>query len=129
MANFDLSIDLLKYWGAKIVTTKSGEEVVVIPIAANQFKKTSKGGLLSYLKATEKKQVGMYGDTHFIKPRFTKDGFASLTDEQRDAIPFIGSVTYPQYNNNNGNNVYGGHGSQPTYTPSTNAGDIPDSIF
>lgn len=128
MANFDLSIDLLKYWGAKIVTTKSGEEVVVIPIGVNGFKRTSKGGLLSYLKATEKKQLGAYGDSHFIKPRFTKEGYALLTDEQRDSIPFIGSVYYPT--NSGGNNNVGGHNNnQQPYTPSTNAEDIPDSIF
>ena len=125
MANFDLSIDLLKYWGARIITTKNGEEVVVIPIEANKFKRTSRGGLLSYLKATEKKQIGQYGDTHFVKPRFTKDAFASLTDEQRDSIPFVGSVYYPTPHVNNG----GGYGSQTPYAPTTDIGDIPDSIF
>lgn len=128
MANFNLSIDLTKFWGAKIITSKSGEEVIVIPIETNKLKKTTKGAVMAYLQATEKKQPGTYGDTHFIKPRFTKDTFASLTDEQRDNIPFVGSVYAPQ--NNYGNNNGGGYNNPNTYTPTNiSATDIDDSIF
>ena len=123
MANFNLSIDLTKFWGAKVVTTKGGDEVVVIPIAENRLKKTPKGAVMAYLQATEKKQVGQYGDTHFIKPKLTKDAFASLTDEQRNSIPFIGSIYYPT------NGVNNGGGTQSQYTPSVNVNDVDDSIF
>ena len=127
MANFNLSIDLMKFWGAKVVTTKSGEEVVVIPIEANFFAKTKNGGVTVSLQATEKKQIGPYGDTHFIKPRFKKDTFAQLSDEQRNSIPFVGSVYYPT--NNGYNNNGGGYNNPNTYTPTTSATDIDDSIF
>ena len=127
MANFNLSIDLAKFWGAKVVTTKSGEEVIVIPIDENRLKKTAKGAVMAYLQATERKQVGQYGDSHFIKPRFSKEAFASLSDEQRNAIPFVGSVYAPQ-NNYWGNNG-GGYNNPTPYTPSTNANDLDDSIF
>ena len=127
MANFNLSIDLAKFWGAKVVTTKSGEEVLVIPIAENRLKKTAKGAVMAYLQATERKQVGQYGDSHFIKPRFSKEAFASLSDEQRNAIPFVGSVYAPQ--NNYGGNNGGGYNNPTPYTPSTNANDLDDSIF
>lgn len=126
MANFNLSIELTKFWGAKIITTKSGQEVVVIPIEENFLTKTKNGGVIASLQATEKKQVGNYGDTHFIKPRFKKDIFAQLNDEQRNSIPFIGSVyAQPTYNNNNG----GGYNAPNTYTPTVSANDIDDSIF
>ena len=127
MANFNLSIDLAKFWGAKVVTTKSGEEVIVIPIDENRLKKTAKGAVMAYLQATERKQVGQYGDSHFIKPRFSKEAFASLSDEQRNAIPFVGSVYAPQ--NNYGGNNGGGYNNPTPYTPSTNANDLDDSIF
>ncbi len=122
MANFNLSIDLMKFWGAKVTTTNSGVEVVVIPINENKLKKTDRGSVLAYMQATEKKQVGQYGDTHFIKPRFSKDAFASLSSEQRNAIPFIGSV----YATTNGT---GNNGGQQSYSPSVNANDLDDSIF
>lgn len=128
MANFNLKIDLGKFWGAKVITTKSGEEVVVIPIEANHLIKGKNGSVYANLQATEKTSVGQYGDSHFIKPRFSKDAYASLSNEQRNAIPFVGAV-YAQQNNNGGNNNGGGYPTQNAYTPSTSATDIDDSIF
>lgn len=125
MANFNLKIDLAKFWGAKVITTKSGQEVVVIPIEENFLVKGKNGSINANLQATEKKQVGQYGDTHFIKPRFSKDAYASLNDEQRNSIPFIGSVYAQTTYNNNG----GGYNNPNTYTPTVNASDIDDSIF
>ena len=126
MANFNLKINLGSFWGAKVTTTKSGEEVIVIPIAENCLTKGKNGSVYANLQATEKKTLGQFGDSHFIKPRFSKDEFASLTDEQRNSIPFVGSVYAPQnnYGNNNGGR---GYTPQNAYTPST--GDIDDSIF
>lgn len=126
MANFNLKIDLAKFWGAKVITTKSGQEVIVIPIEENLLVKGKNGSVNANLQATEKKQVGQYGDTHYIKPRFSKDAYASLSDEQRNSIPFIGSVyAQPTYNNNGG-----GYNNPNTYTPTTtSAADIDDSIF
>ena len=129
MANFNLKIDLGKFWGAKVITTKSGAEVVVIPIAENFLTKGKNGSVYANLQATEKKSLGQYGDSHFIKPRFSKDAFASLTDEQRDSIPFVGAVYAPQ--NNYGGNNGGGYNNeqQNNYTPKASVTDIDDSIF
>ena len=124
MANFNLKIDLGKFWGAKVITTKSGDEVVVIPIAENHLMKGKNGSVYANLQATEKKVMGTYGDSHYIKPRFNKDQYAALTDEQRNAIPFVGSVYYPT---NNGNN--GAYNNPNTYTPSTNVNNVDESIF
>lgn len=125
MANFNLKIDLGRFWGARVITTKSGEEVVVIPIEENHLMKGKNGSVYANLQATEKKSLGQYGDSHFIKPRFSKEVFANLTDEQRNSIPFVGSVYAPQ--NNYGNNNVGYNNNAPTYTPT--ATDIDDSIF
>lgn len=127
MANFNLKIDLGKFWGAKVITTKSGEEVVVIPIAENHLMKGKNGSVYANLQATEKKVLGTYGDSHYIKPRFNKDQYAALTDEQRNAIPFVGSVYAPQ--NNYGSNNGGGYNNANTYAPSPSVTDIDDSIF
>ena len=127
MANFNLKIDLGRFWGAKVITTKSGEEVVVIPIAENCLTKGKNGSVYANLQATEKKTLGQFGDSHFIKPRFSRDAFANLTDEQRNSIPFVGSVYAPQ--NNYGNSNGGYNNNTPTYTPTVSATDIDDSIF
>lgn len=127
MANFNLKIDLGKFWGAKVVTTKSGEEVVVIPITENHLTKGKNGSVYANLQATEKKVMGTYGDSHYIKPKFNKEQYAALTDEQRNAIPFVGSVYAPQ--NNYGNNNGGYNNNAPSYTPTVSANDIDDSIF
>jgi hypothetical protein len=127
MANFNLKIDLGKFWGAKVITTKSGEEVVVIPIAENCLTKGKNGSVYANLQATEKKSPSQYGDTHFIKPRFNKETFANLTDEQRNSIPFVGAVYAPQ--NNYGSNNGGGYNNANTYAPSPSVTDIDDSIF
>lgn len=127
MANFNLKIDLGKFWGAQIVTTKSGEEVVVIPISQNHLMKGKNGSVYANLQATEKKSVGQYGDSHFIKPRFNKEQYAALTDEQRNSIPFVGAIYAPQ--NNYGNSNGGGYNNnpQPAYRPPV--GEIDDSVF
>lgn len=126
MANFNLKIDLGRFWGAKVTTTKSGEEVIVIPIAENCLIKGKNGSVYANLQATEKKTLSQFGDSHFIKPRFSKEAYANLTDEQRNSIPFVGAVYAPQ-NNFGNNNGGGGYTPQNAYTPST--GDIDDSIF
>ena len=128
MANFNLKIDLGRFWNARVVTTKSGVEVLTIPLEENCLVKGKNGSVYANLQATEKKQIGQFNDTHFIKPRFSKEAFVKLTDEQRDNIPFLGSVYYPT-NNGGYNNNGGGYNSQQSHTPSTNVEDIPDSIF
>lgn len=128
MANFNLSIDLAKFWGATVTKTNSGIDVLVIPIEENKLKRTAKGAVMAYLQATEKKQIGAYGDTHFIKPRLTKEAFASLSDEQRNSIPFVGSVYYPT-NNQYGGNGGASQGGHPSYAPQGNVTDFDQSIF
>jgi hypothetical protein len=128
MADFYMKLDLAKFWGASVITTKSGKEVLVIPIEENMLVKGKNGAIYAGFQATERKQAGQYGDTHYIKPKFSKDNFAKLTDEQRNSIPFIGQA-YVQQNNygNNGGGGYTNNSPQPAYRPSV--GDIDDSIF
>lgn len=119
-----MKLDLAKFWGATVTTTKSGKEVIVIPIEENMLIKGKNGAIYAGFQATERRQAGQYGDTHYIKPKFNKENFAKLTDEQRSAIPFIGQA-YVQQPTNNG----GGYNNnpQPAYRPPVE--DIDDSIF
>lgn len=124
MANFNLSIELTKLFGANRVTTKSGQEVIVIPIDSNPITIGKNGTAYLSLEAKEKKQVDQWGGTHYIKPKYKKDDFMKLTDEQKQNIPFVGTG-YEQKNNHSSN--AGGYAPQKNYTPS--ATDIDESIF
>lgn len=124
MANFYLSIELTKLFGANRVTTKSGQEVIVVPLESNPITIGKNGNVYLSLEAKEKKQVDQWGGTHYIKPKYKKDDFMKLTDEQKQNIPFVGTV-YEQKNNYSSN--AGGYAPQKNYTPSVT--DIDDSIF
>jgi hypothetical protein len=125
--DFYMKLDLAKFWGATVTTTKSGKEVLVIPIDENFLVKGKNGAVYAGFQATERKQAGTYGDTHYIKPKFNKENFAKLTDEQRNSIPFIGQAYVQQ--NNYGSNNGGGYNNANTYVPSPSVTDIDDSIF
>lgn len=124
MANFNLRIELTKLFGANRVTTKSGQEVIVIPIDSNPITIGKNGTAYLSLEAKEKKQVDQWGGTHYIKPKYKKEGYASLSDEQKQNIPFVGTC-YAQQNNYPSNG-----GSNNNATPFTQSKvDIDDSIF
>lgn len=127
MANFNLSIELTKLFGANRVTTKSGQEVIVVPLDGNPIAIGKNGNVYLSLEAREKKQVDQWGGTHYIKPRYKKDDFMNLTEEQRQNMPFVGTIyAQPTYNNNNNG---GGYNNPNAYTPTVSANDIDDSIF
>lgn len=57
-----------------------------------QLLKSANGEVYLNLTAFERKEVGKYGDTHFIKPQFPKEVFEQMTDEQRKNVPICGNV-------------------------------------
>lgn len=123
MVNFNLSIDLAKFIGAQVTISQNGEEVIQIPLEVNHLKRAQTGSVVAYITATKKRQLGRYGDTHFLKQRFSKEEYALLSEEQRKIIPFLGNVYYPNLEKKE---------SQPQqhyYTPNINASDLDDSIF
>ena len=124
MANFNLSIELTKLFGANRVTTKSGQEVIVIPIDSNPITIGKNGTAYLSLEAKEKKQVDQWGGTHYIKPKYKKEGYASLSDEQKQNIPFVGTC-YAQQNNYPSNGG-GYNNAAPAAQPKV---DIDDSMF
>lgn len=124
MANFNLSIELTKLFGANRITTKSGQEVIVIPLDSNPITIGKNGAAYLSLEAKEKKQVDQWGGTHYIKPKYKKDDYANLSDEQKQNIPFVGTC-YIQQNNYPSNG--GGYNNATSF--SQQKVDIDDSIF
>lgn len=108
--NFNIRFDISKFIGAQVMTTKNGVEVIVIPINENHLVKGKNGSLYANLLATERKHPGPYGDTHFIKQRFSKDEYNALPPEYRENIPFFGSMGYQKYSGHSNNNSGGNNG-------------------
>jgi hypothetical protein len=68
-----LKIDLTKLTGARRMKSSSGKDVIVIDIDASRLYKAQSGALYADLDCVEKKEVGQYGDTHFIAESTTKE--------------------------------------------------------
>lgn len=68
-----LKLDLAKLTGAKRMLSASGRDILVIDLAASRLFQAQSGALYANLDCVEKKEVGQYGDTHFIAESVTKD--------------------------------------------------------
>lgn len=98
--NYNLKIDIKKLHKAFVmpVNGKNGAvECVVIP--TSEFYKGKNGELYCNLEVIEKKTVGNYGDTHFAKQQLEKASYTALTEEQKKAIPIIGSFQPSKFGN------------------------------
>ena len=79
-----ISIDLLRLQGA---IEKNGW--VCIP---PQLIKQANAQRFLNLTAYERKEVGKYGDTHFLKPQLPKATFDALSQQEREGIAICGNV-------------------------------------
>ena len=75
----------------KMMKNKDGQEIecLVIPIELNKLHKGEKGlylNLIGFQYKDPKEKV-----THIVKQSFSKDFLASLTEDQRKALPILGS--------------------------------------
>ena len=91
------SIDLMKLEGAT-VTTIRGRNYVAIPIDTNDlYMKNSSAYLM--LNVYERREVGMYGETHTIKQVFSRGFIERMGKESIKDKPFLGSFKpMPNYN-------------------------------
>ena len=85
MSIISQSIDLLKLQGARKIT-KDGKDYVLIDLSKSRAKEHKNGSVYLELEAVGKKEVGQYGDTHFIKERSTKE-----ERMQKVQMPIIGN--------------------------------------
>jgi len=68
-----LKIDLTKLTGARLMTSKSGKPIVVIDLENSRTFQAKSGAVYADLCVVERKEVGEYGDTHFIAEDVSKE--------------------------------------------------------
>lgn len=109
MSTLNISIDLLKLNKAG-VTTINGQKCVVLPIdMVGLYEKTDNGKTTSvklFLSASERKEVGQYGDTHYVKQAFSKSFKEKNPTIVEDAKKVYLGEGKP-FNYNNDNNAQG----------------------
>lgn len=102
MANdFFMSIELTKYKGASVQDLKfNGQPVkcVIIPIEGNAITVMESGRAFANISVKDKNTVDKYGNSHYLRPYYTKEGFKSLSEEDRKNIPFLGNLKPSNYN-------------------------------
>lgn len=93
--NYNLKLDLAKLnkVGVANITGKTGSKVacVVIPVEENNIFLSEKGGIYMDFACFELKEE-KYGQSHLIKPSLTKEQRERMTEEERNAIPIVGSL-------------------------------------
>jgi hypothetical protein len=68
-----LKIDLTKLTGAKLMQSKSGKPILVIDLENSRTFQAKSGAVYADLCVVERKEVGEYGDTHFIAEDVSKE--------------------------------------------------------
>lgn len=91
--NYSQSIDLKKLPGARFVKFQGEngltETYACIPVNAGYIVKGEKGCYMNLIQQEMKEQ--RYGQSHFIKPSYSKAAYDEMTEDQRKQIPIIGS--------------------------------------
>lgn len=92
MITLKLNLTALKHGLVKGKT--EGEEILCIPIKLNQLYKSEKGNVYFDIVGFEfeDKSNKQYKDTHLLKQSFSKEAIATMTDEQKKALPIIGNA-------------------------------------
>jgi hypothetical protein len=89
-----LNLNLTKLEHGLVKGKEEGETLLVIPIKKNNLFLSEKKNV--YLPVVgfefEDKSAKEYKDTHILKQSFKKDKFEKMTEEQRKALPIIGSA-------------------------------------
>lgn len=94
MSNFNLKLDLTKIpysFVSELKGTNETKRCVCIPVDSFGVFEGQKGVYLD-LRIVERKQAGEYGDTHFASLSVQGEVYKAMTDEQKKAIPIIGSM-------------------------------------
>lgn len=93
MSNISTKINLagLKH-SVRTIKGKSGDlECLIIPILANNLFKGEKGVYLDLTGFEIKNKVNDSKDTHLVKQSFPKEIYEKQTDEEKKAVPVLGS--------------------------------------
>lgn len=132
MVNYNMKLDLSKLKNAcvKELKGKNGEvKCLIIPIDDNNLFVSEKTGSVYLDCECKEVQNPTYGQTHFIKRRYTKEQYYQMDAEDRKNIPIMGNLTPMKEWNNNTNNGNNQQQSQPRVQPSQMSGNSNDLPF
>lgn len=93
MSNSSIKVNLLQLQGAFVTNLKgktATKRCLVIPVDDANLYVGQKGCYLN-MTAIEMRN-SQYGDTHCVKQNLEKSVYDAMTDEQRRAMPIIGSM-------------------------------------
>lgn len=93
MSNYSIKTDLLKLKNSFVTNLKgktATKRCLVIPINDSGLFLGEKGVYLN-LTAIEMREE-RYGDTHVLKQSLPKDVYQTMTEEERNAQPILGSL-------------------------------------
>lgn len=88
--NFNIKLNLSKLRKVKYLTD-DGEQYICIPVKHNCIFNGQKGFYLEL--AAFQLQQQKYNESHLIKLSVTKEIFDKLTDEQKNKLPIVGSLS------------------------------------
>jgi hypothetical protein len=95
MGNITIKINLTQFHSViKTLPTQSGDliECVVLPIEKNHFFKGEKGVYCDLIAFELKNKKEGIKDTHSIKQSFSKEYLEKLSQDEKNALPFIGGL-------------------------------------
>jgi hypothetical protein len=95
MSNISINVNLANLkCVVKPLTGKSGQmqDCLIIPIAANSLIRGKDGIYLDLIAFRLKEMKADSKETHCIKQSFSKEFMDALNDEQKSALPFLGSL-------------------------------------
>lgn len=135
IASGTIGIQLNKLNGCSVVDVR-GKKCVMIPVEENGIYISEKGTIvLSYFMTKMKEES--WGKTHSLKRKLTKEEYRTWSKEQKDNNPIAGYFEPWKPRDGYGNNNGGGHqtsapapqGATPSYSRSSNSGDVNDLPF
>ena len=101
MANITIKLNLTQFKSViKTLPTQSGSLVdcVVLPIETNHFFRGEKGVYVDLIAFELKQKREDSKDTHSVKQSFSKEYLEQLSQEEKNNMPFIGSLVLWQEN-------------------------------
>lgn len=98
--NYQAKIDIKKLNKAFVMPI-AGKTATVecVCIPTTEFYKGKNGELYCNMEIVERKQLGQYGDSHFVKQQLEKESYKALTEEQRKLTPILGSFQPSKFGN------------------------------
>ena len=95
MGNISIKLNLTQFASVlKPIAGKDGKliDCIVLPIEKNHFFKGEKGVYVDMIGFERKTKLEGSKDTHSIKQSFSKEYLESLTQDEKNGLPFLGSL-------------------------------------